>query len=654
MEPTQCSASVLEALMGFDELQSEHRAPGRSRVLSERYLQRVASIGGTQKKKSPSRCQPFRMTIEEPPEVFSIRNVLWDREHFSIHNFMNEKHFSTDEIIPMSKDFHDLPEVVDSMDISPRHTRTKDNTFNHVENGPNVSKPHNNAHRKDEDKRSCFISVESYKGGESREKVIEEQRKNGNLMLSKQGRNMNEMFILPHYATFPSDLNCKPVEYDFPKRVCLNKDHLHSGSPLCLSCKDRRFDRLGKKSHRSGLNSAYTVIARSRIRSRYEALRNTWFLKPEGLGTWLQYKPLNTRSNKKNASEPSSKLSSKKLRIFPCPDSVSDHVDNDGCIVGNDLKTRVEKNGLCDQHSVNSLSSNSNLAIEQPSLSSIVPETDGHSSTNSCRATCTSIQQDGLSFDRYDSKELDSIVRLEEFYQPSPVSVLERHFKEETFSSSESSGINGRELELLMWDTPGTNSDEHELFVSSEEDGGEGSICNSDEIYDIMSTFKFKDSRDFSYLVDVISEAGLHRRNLEKGYVLWHDQERHVISPSVFEALEKKFGEQVSWRRSERKLLFDRINSGLAELFRSFVGVPEWAKPVSRRFWPLLDQEMVEDEVWTLLDSQEKEGNKDLVDKQFGKEIGWIDLGDEIGSICRELEGLLIIELVAEVGSSII
>lgn len=204
-----------------------------------------------------------------------------------------------------------------------------------------------------------------------------------------------------------------------------------------------------------------------------------------------------------------------------------------------------------------------------------------------------------------------------------------------------------------MSDSLGTNSEGHDLFVSSDDDGGEGSICSSDEIDDIMSTFKFKDSRDFSYLVDVLSEAGLRHRNLEKGCVSWHGQECHVISPSVFETLEKKFGEQISWRRSERKLLFDRIDSGLIELFQSFLGVPEWAKPVSRRFRPLLDQEMIEEELWILLESQEREMNKDLVDKQFGKEIGWIDLGDEIDSICRELERLLINELVAEFGSRV-
>ncbi|XP_038889740.1 uncharacterized protein LOC120079578 isoform X2 [Benincasa hispida] len=809
MELRQCTTSVLEALMGFDERQPQHHAPRHSEVLSDDYLQRVASIG-ISKKKYPSRCHPFRMTVEEPTELFnsfkvennfSRCNELWEWEKadsslsagcmpLTRHTIMTEKHFSTGKVIQTSKDFQNLPEVLDSMDISPRPTRGKNSIFNQAKNGPSVSKEHYSSTERNNDagtklkdrklgqthssedldflkssrpllewrdklcfssssptslrgshlvndkckdclssqngkniaqngkniakenqrtmeyalqpikqssqvssildesrrttrhgfvnlhlknsrlgtiyddvcrnetkyrrnsspslsnwtakyKHSCFFSVESYKARESREKVTEEQRKTENLLPSTQGRQMNEMPTLPHFASLPSDLNCKPVKFDFQKHVCSNKEHFHSGSPLCLSWKVKRLDQLCKNSHRLRFDSTSAVTTRSRTRSRYEALRNTWFLKHEGPGAWLQCKPSNRSSNKKDASEPSLKLSSKKLKIFPCPDSASDHVDNDDCMVGDDLKTKVEKKDHCDQHSLNCLSPRSKGVF----CTQNIPVKQGNQAT--------SIQQEGLPFEHYPSKEQDSIVSLEEAFQPSPVSVLEPLFKDETLFSSESPGINDlmMQLELLMSDSPGTNSEGHDLFVSSDDDGGEGSICSSNEIDDIMSTFKFKDSRDFSYLVDVLSEASLHCKSLETGSVSCHNQEHQVISPAVFETLEKKFGEQNSWRRSERKLLFDRINSGLVELFQSFDGVPEWAKPVSRRFRPLLNHEMIEEELWILLDSQEREVNKDLVDKQFGKEIGWIDLGDEIDSICRELERLLVNELVAEFGS---
>lgn len=571
MEPRQCTASVFEALMGFDEQQSQHHAPRNSRVLSDGYLQRAASIGSP-KKKAPSRCHPVKMTMEESTEFFnslkvednfSHCNVLSDRGKADSalsaaymprtrHHFMNEKHFSTVKVIQTSKNFQDLPEVVDSMDISPRPKREKNKIFKHDENGPSVSKSHYtltegtndagtkfkdrkqgkarwsedldhlkssraflerrdklyfssssptslkgsrldndkckysgekertleyalqpikqpsqvsnildgsrrktrngfvNLHSKTsrseslcaevcrkeiEDKRtsssglsncktgyksSCLLPVKPYKTRESGEKVIEEQRKTENLLLFTQGRKMNEMCILPRYATLPSDLNCKPVKYNIQNIVCSNEEHLHSGSPLCLSCKDKRLNQVSKSSHRLPFDSASAVTARSRTRSRYEALRNTWFLKPEGVGTWLQCKPLNRSSNN---SESASKLISKKLKIFPCPDSSSDHVDHDGCMVDDDLKTRVEKNGLCDQHPLkreshaikcslksnnqdNSGSASNALAVktddvevltvdkqEPDPLSGTLLETNDDTSTNTSRATSTSIQQ---------------------------------------------------------------------------------------------------------------------------------------------------------------------------------------------------------------------------------------------------------------------
>ncbi|XP_022993123.1 uncharacterized protein LOC111489237 isoform X2 [Cucurbita maxima] len=575
MEPRQCRVSVLEALMGFDEQQSYHHAPRHSRVLSDGYLQRVASVQIPKKKKSSSRSHSFRMTAEEPTErvsslkvenKFSCWDELWEQEKAAYIEL-----FSITKAIKTSNGIQDLP--------------IKNYVFNQAENGPSVPsvpKSYNGTRLKDRKQgrshsgdKLCFSSssATSLKGSH---------------LVNDKCKDCHDSRNEKHIA--------EEEKNDFLKHVCSNKEHLHSGSPLCLSLNDKRLDQLSKISHRLRFGSASTVTARSRTRCRYEALRNTWFLKPEGRDSWLRCNPSSRRSNKKNASEPTLKLSSEELRILPCPDSASDHVDNDGCMNGADQKTIVEKNNLCDY-------------------------------------------QEGL----------------EEAYQPSPVSVLEPLFREETLSSSESSGVNGRDLmkhlELLTSDTSETNTEGYDLFVSSDDDDvGQGSICSSDEIDNITSTFKFKDSREFSYLVDVLSEAGF---NLEKGYVSWHGEERHVISPSVFETLEKKFGEQICWRRSERELLFDRINSGLVELFESFVGVPEWAKPVSRRFRfrSLLSDEMIEEELWILLDRQEREVKKDLVDEEFGKEIGWMDLGGEIDSICREVERFLVNELVAEFGS---
>ena len=84
------------------------------------------------------------------------------------------------------------------------------------------------------------------------------------------------------------------------------------------------------------------------------------------------------------------------------------------------------------------------------------------------------------------------------------------------------------------------------------------------------------------------------------------------------------------------------------------MGVPSWAKPVSKIFKPKMSQDMIEEELWMLLVSQEKEVSKDSAMNMLGKELGSIDLGDDIDFLGREIERSLLEELVAEVFSTVI
>lgn len=205
------------------------------------------------------------------------------------------------------------------------------------------------------------------------------------------------------------------------------------------------------------------------------------------------------------------------------------------------------------------------------------------------------------------------------------------------------------QLELLKSETSEAYSEGSGMMVSSDEDTGEGSVGETEEDEDLMRLFRVEDGRDFSYLVDVLTEAGFHGRNLYMGFDTWHSQEC-PMSSSVFETLEKKYGEQKSWKRSERRLLFDRINLGLMEILQPSIGVPAWTKPVARRFSSRMSQELIEEELWILLVSQENEASKDL-EKVLGKDDRWLELGDDIQIIGREVENSLIDELVEDVVS---
>lgn len=129
----------------------------------------------------------------------------------------------------------------------------------------------------------------------------------------------------------------------------------------------------------------------------------------------------------------------------------------------------------------------------------------------------------------------------------------------------------------------------------------------------------------------------------------WHAPDC-PIGLSVFETLEKKYGEQINWKRSDRRLLFDRINQGLLEIFLPCLGVPTWARAVSDRLHGK-SNEAIEEELWLLLVNQEKETPNYLSDKVIGKYSRWSTLGEDAELVGIEIEKMIIEELITEIVS---
>ena len=216
-----------------------------------------------------------------------------------------------------------------------------------------------------------------------------------------------------------------------------------------------------------------------------------------------------------------------------------------------------------------------------------------------------------------------------------------------------------RQLEFLKSESFEGYSEGPGMVVSSDDDDDDGDAdadageespedCEVNE--DLIRLFGVEERRDFSYLVDVLTEAGFHSRNQDIAFGGWHSPEI-PISSSVFETLEKKYGEQISWKRSARRLLFDRINSGLMEIFQPCFGEPMWAKPVAKRLSYRQNLKEIEEELYMFLVSQEKEARKDSSEKVLGKDDGWLFLGYDVEVIGREIENSLIDELAAEIVS---
>lgn len=75
MGSTAGTASVIAKLMGLDDLPNQHPSQKRGRVLSEKYFQRIASIGVRERSPSPENYS-FRMSPERPEDFCSFINVM--------------------------------------------------------------------------------------------------------------------------------------------------------------------------------------------------------------------------------------------------------------------------------------------------------------------------------------------------------------------------------------------------------------------------------------------------------------------------------------------------------------------------------------------------------------------------------------------------
>ncbi|KAK3023305.1 hypothetical protein RJ639_043655 [Escallonia herrerae] len=281
---------------------------------------------------------------------------------------------------------------------------------------------------------------------------------------------------------------------------------------------------------------------------------------------------------------------------------------------------------------------------------------DGHSSSPAWDASTAQEKSTGSPENGYIS--LTNCTRIDpefaascEAYQPSPNSVLEPPFKEESIPGSENfetgtAHLHGlwMKLQLLESEAEDTESEEFSMAVSSDEESGEESVEFLKENEKFLRLFRAEEGREFSYLVDVLDEAGFHE---DLSFERWHSLQCPVSS-SVFEELENKYGEQMSWMKSERRLLFDRINLGLMEILQPCVQINSLVKPSQKKIGTAFKRDVIEEGIWTLLLSQGKEVSKNLSEKALGEDSKWLELGTDVDIIAKEVENFLFGELVAE------
>ncbi|KAJ7975875.1 Phosphatidylinositol N-acetyglucosaminlytransferase subunit P-related [Quillaja saponaria] len=451
---------------------------------------------------------------------------------------------------------------------------------------------------------SVFSSSKgSYLTGEAKKKISEGWTVAGIAKEVARGQDitLGELLTIADHETGPRNLDYKPGNHGLSNKSNSSDRKNNFGIRRQYGLKVER----GIKSpiFRPLSAASSTSTGNTRTRSKDYIIHNFWSLRPKGSLNWV------THNNSTKAT------SEQALRMV-------NYVADDG-------KTQIV----------------SSPPQKTPCIFL------GRDFDSSRHASETSVQQEtSVGFHEegsvysFCSMNLEEAYHLSPTYHPSPISVLDLQFREEVSSSSESLEVAGASCDSC------TDTEEPGMNVSSDEDSGEGSRGDPEENEALLRLSTAEESRDFSYLVEILIESGFYSRNLHTDFNTWHSPEC-PINPSVFKILEKKFGEQTYWKRSDRRLLFDRINMGLMEILLPCMGIPMCEKPVSRRLNAKPSEEMMEEELWNLLVVQEKESIKDSAEKTFGRDLKWAELGDDIDAIVREIVKLLIDELATEIVS---
>ncbi|KAJ6814535.1 uncharacterized protein M6B38_137035 [Iris pallida] len=235
--------------------------------------------------------------------------------------------------------------------------------------------------------------------------------------------------------------------------------------------------------------------------------------------------------------------------------------------------------------------------------------------------------------------------------QPSPVSVLELPYEEHPSPESferVNAGLQGlrMQLQLLRLEKSDTDDEEYEALISSDDDTGD---CSSPEQKaEMLQTFRNEEERDFSYLLDILVDSGVHGAKQDELLDACYSLD-NPVHPGVFEKLEKKYdiGE---WSRSERKLSFDLISSILAEVLAPFMDLCPWVAPKKWNHSAWGHERLLED-VWQMVGRQRKgTGNREvkILDAR------WLVLGDDVDMIGRQIECMLKDDLMDELVSDFI
>ncbi|KAL8504622.1 hypothetical protein ACS0TY_015978 [Phlomoides rotata] len=147
-----------------------------------------------------------------------------------------------------------------------------------------------------------------------------------------------------------------------------------------------------------------------------------------------------------------------------------------------------------------------------------------------------------------------------------------------------------------------------------------------------------------SYTLDVLIQSSFQDLGFDTLPIMWHYPD-YPLNPALFDTLEEKYGDIAPELRSERLLLFDRINSALFEIFQKHVDLRPWLMPtlglLSRRV-----REPTTDAVEDLI--SEETTRMQLIERVLLRDMQWEDPVEELASMGERIEELLLDDIIAE------
>ncbi|XP_028086520.1 uncharacterized protein LOC114287390 [Camellia sinensis] len=153
------------------------------------------------------------------------------------------------------------------------------------------------------------------------------------------------------------------------------------------------------------------------------------------------------------------------------------------------------------------------------------------------------------------------------------------------------------------------------MLTLSDKDVGQGfvSISEDNEVFN-------DESWESVYLADVLIDTGYDNADPDTFVSTWYSPVC-PMDPCLFDNVEEKYSNKTTSLRSERKLLFDRTNFGLFEMFHQFMDPLLWVKQPTGKVGLTRQKHGIGYKLHKLLASEEKSMHEDVTKRVLDREM---------------------------------